>query len=81
MGNEVETDACLNDYCGVVRRRQSPTGVEGCDDGNVDPGDGCDGLCRLESCGNGRVDAGRMRRQTKTTPTCLDTSRRARRRC
>ena len=63
-GNEVETDACLNDCtaasCGDGK---SPSRVEGCDDGNVDPGDGCDRLCRLESCGNRRVDAGGMRRR------------------
>lgn len=29
-----------------------------CDDGNTDPGDGCDGQCQDEGCGNGRLDDG-----------------------
>lgn len=33
-------------------------GSEQCDDGNLQPGDGCDAQCRKESCGNGRKDAG-----------------------
>ena len=33
------------------------TGVEACDDGNVDPTDGCD-ACALTSCGDGVVQAG-----------------------
>ena len=32
---------------------------EECDDGNVENGDGCDSLCQIEECGNGRVDAAR----------------------
>jgi cysteine-rich repeat protein len=31
---------------------------EGCDDGNLIPGDGCDSQCRAEVCGNNRLDAG-----------------------
>lgn len=32
---------------------------EECDDGNTDPGDGCDALCKIESlCGDGNVTAG-----------------------
>jgi cysteine-rich repeat protein len=30
-------------------------GVEACDDGNVDPGDGCNEVCMIESCGDGVV--------------------------
>jgi cysteine-rich repeat protein len=30
-------------------------GLETCDDGNVESGDGCDSMCMLE-CGNGRID-------------------------
>ncbi|CAG8496622.1 8131_t:CDS:2, partial [Paraglomus brasilianum] len=33
-------------------------GSEECDDGNLDPGDGCDRECRSEVCGNFRVDFG-----------------------
>lgn len=31
---------------------------EGCDDGNLIPGDGCNEICREEICGNGILDAG-----------------------
>lgn len=31
---------------------------EACDDGNTIPGDGCNRLCQIESCGNGRLDFG-----------------------
>ena len=33
-------------------------GVEECDDGNDQRGDGCSPECGLEQCGNGRVDDG-----------------------
>jgi cysteine-rich repeat protein len=34
------------------------TKAEECDDGNLDPGDGCSDACRIEACGNERVDFG-----------------------
>jgi len=31
---------------------------EECDDGNTKSGDGCSALCKIEKCGNGRIDSG-----------------------
>ncbi len=31
---------------------------ETCDDGNLEPGDGCNEVCQLEICGDGKVDVG-----------------------
>jgi len=42
--------ACGDDILNVQAGEQ-------CDDGNRQAGDGCDGGCRLESCGDGRRDA------------------------
>ena len=58
------TGGVLVAACGD-RRITSP---EECDDGNTNPGDGCDGACKIESsatCGNGIVDRG-------TTEQCDD---------
>lgn len=33
---------------------------EGCDDGNTTAGDGCSGVCQLESCGNSVIDLGEV---------------------
>jgi cysteine-rich repeat protein len=46
---------CPNNVCGdgVVYQ-----GVEQCDDGNTDDGDGCSSICQTESfCGDGNIDA------------------------
>ncbi|MDY0003342.1 MAG: kelch repeat-containing protein [Polyangia bacterium] len=45
--------------CGDGRLHQVP-GPDGeeCDDGNAKDGDGCSRSCKLELCGNGRVDFG-----------------------
>ena len=34
--------------------------MEGCDDGNVEGGDGCSASCQTEGCGNGVVDQGEV---------------------
>jgi cysteine-rich repeat protein len=34
--------------------------AEACDDANTEDGDGCSAACRLESCGNGVLDAGEL---------------------
>jgi cysteine-rich repeat protein len=35
-----------------------PLDLEECDDGGNELGDGCDGSCKVEACGNGRIDLG-----------------------
>jgi cysteine-rich repeat protein len=34
------------------------TGIESCDDGNLNNGDGCSSTCQLPKCGDGTVDTG-----------------------
>ena len=46
--------SCNETRCGNGVRQ----GDEGCDDGNLMPGDGCDPSCRVELCGNGLVQSG-----------------------
>jgi cysteine-rich repeat protein len=44
-------------------------GLEGCDDGNTTPGDGCDGNCETEAvCGNGVLEIGEECDDGNTTP-------------
>lgn len=47
-------DECRLMVCGDERLSIN----EACDDGNTDPGDGCDAECLPEFCGDGRVQAG-----------------------
>ncbi len=54
------TPLCTKTFCGddII---QSPNGngqFEECEDGNAVDGDGCDHKCRIEECGNGRLDVG-----------------------
>ena len=56
---------CTNDCEPALRgsstrsdRAPGEDGFEACDDGNHNPGDGCDRQCRREVCGNGRLDQG-----------------------
>ena len=49
-------------YCG----NGTVEGTEECDDGNVNPGDGCRNNCTVEVCGDGIVD-------TSTTPSRNET--------
>ncbi len=53
---------CTSPSCGDnhVNKSFIPTGStipEGCDDGGTTAGDGCSGLCQIESCGNGVTEA------------------------
>lgn len=49
---------CMNDMCITPRCGDGfAFGEEQCDDGNREPGDGCDGKCRFEVCGNGTREA------------------------
>ncbi len=55
---------CTTPRCGdsIVNDQFTPPGstlTENCDDGNTTPGDGCDGLCRIEGCGNGVTETSR----------------------
>ncbi|MCG8424653.1 MAG: DUF4215 domain-containing protein, partial [Proteobacteria bacterium] len=43
---------CIEGDCGNGFQERD----EGCDDGNVLPGDGCSSICQKEECGNGTVD-------------------------
>ena len=58
-GNGLDSDDCTNRCqraaCGDGHVQ---VGVEACDDGNDNVGDGCDCLCRVEDGGNERIDAG-----------------------
>ena len=59
METNVDTDACTN-ACAFARcgDKLSRAGVEDCDDGNANVGDGCNAQCQTEACGNGRLDHG-----------------------
>jgi len=35
-------------------------GTEECDDGDLNPGDGCNEVCQPEICGDGKVDVNEM---------------------
>jgi cysteine-rich repeat protein len=48
------TPSCEDNVCGDGM--QGP--AEGCDDGNLEAGDGCGPACALESCGDGAVNPG-----------------------
>jgi cysteine-rich repeat protein len=47
------TSKCQINVCGDGAKSSS----EGCDDGNLDGGDGCSATCDAESCGDGQVQA------------------------
>ncbi len=53
------TGICVADMCELAvcgdGARQT---IEQCDDANIVNGDGCNGVCAVEACGNGVVDAG-----------------------
>ena len=57
-------------------------GTEACDDGNLEAGDGCDAQCRIERCGNGRLDLGEACDDGNlvNTDSCLSTCQPALRR-
>jgi cysteine-rich repeat protein len=54
-----DSDVC-DESCQVVECGNGGPlqGSEACDDGNVEPGDGCDAACRVEVCGDGKLDVG-----------------------
>ena len=47
---------CIFGGCGNAKRDPG----EECDDGNVNPGDGCSMACTIEACGNGIKDHGEI---------------------
>jgi len=54
--------------CDVVCGDGVQEGIEGCDDGNTAPGDGCDESCILEVCGNGVLQDGEECDDGNTAP-------------
>lgn len=55
--SDCTTPACGDDH---VNKSFTPAGApapEGCDDGGTAAGDGCSGVCQIESCGNGVTEA------------------------
>jgi cysteine-rich repeat protein len=49
--------SCHLAACGDGHHKTSGFGgIEGCDDGNTDPDDGCSATCAIETCGNGVLD-------------------------
>ena len=66
------TEACDDDPTGgAVECGNGVTEAgEGCDDGNTAAGDGCSGICQLESCGDGLVQGGEECDDGADSPAC-----------
>jgi cysteine-rich repeat protein len=62
-GTTVEKQGCTTssacDVGGFCSNGMQEVG-ENCDDGNLNPGDGCSVACELEACGNGHWDPGEI---------------------
>src|SRR5689334_8750892 len=58
VGAQCSGDGTTCIYGGCGNAKMDPG--EDCDDGNVNPGDGCSPQCTIEQCGNGIKDFGEV---------------------